>query len=203
MLETKWRSGDWDLSDEMAGPTRIGEAQLVKRQRQVRLWLKPVIADAPVHALLVAWGAEGETELQLASGVVVVPGERLRQYLEEMPGDALSLDSVNEAARKLESHIATRQAADDASGRKLIRPFGDVLTDIGLGALCGLGGAFAAAWAIVGAITWPAWAGPAALVLVVATWFVRRNRWVTTFVVGFAAGLLITLGWVGLKLVVG
>lgn len=199
VLETKWRSGDWDPTDPDSWATQKGERQLVEGMRRVNLWLKRHAGSAMTHAILVAWGTDSFDITTLPSGIVIVPGADLREYLSGLAAGELDEDRRAAVHAEIERQIARRQTADDERGERITPALSDSLMHLAGKALAALAGAFAAGWAVVAIATWPALALLFAAAMA-GLWVARGWALVRSFAVGFTAGLVVTVGWVTLVL---
>lgn len=121
VVQTKWVSDETGLRDLASWAKRIrADAQ------DVVLLLKPRLGKPPVHVLLVVWGPAARRDepfpAEPVAGALVLPGRRLRPFLESIGGAAVPPEAVESAWKVLQGHVERRDASDLRASGPAPRP---------------------------------------------------------------------------------
>lgn len=109
VVETKWRAESWEL--ERPDDRLFAAVQQVHdNEGDVRRFLGTAFV-APIRSVVVLWSAQPLPDRPRVIGdVAVVPGPSLSRWIESIEGEALGASDVLTVWRKLDRHVARRDA---------------------------------------------------------------------------------------------
>jgi hypothetical protein len=108
VIETKGGATDWAAPRQQPRLEAAAD-QAAENARRLRLFLRPAIADAPVHPVVALWPASNLVPTEV-KGVTVLPGPALRAWVEGLPDAALTAEQAAAAWRLLSEHVVRRDA---------------------------------------------------------------------------------------------
>jgi hypothetical protein len=199
LIETKWGGSPWDV-DVRSAPFRSALEQTARNARQLSLWHGVAKHGRPqVQPVLVVWGPAGRRLRELPvrrheSGVVVMPGDRLQEWMRRRDAGRLAADQVDGVFEDMDRHLVARDAKERSS-----RPMPPLLGEVLRRTLVGLGIAVAAflatGYVLRASASLVVWVATALLVISVAGLTRRRAHWrweVGSFEVGYVGLHLLT-----------
>lgn len=139
LVETKWGGTPWDVDAKDAFFRRALE-QTARNARQLALWHGVAKHGRPnVEAVLVVWGPAARTLREHPvrrhdSGVVVMSGDHLRDWMHRRGRDRLSTSQVDGVVREIDRHLVRRDQRE-----RVMRPMPRSLAEMVQATAVGLG----------------------------------------------------------------
>lgn len=147
LVETKWRSDPRDVA-EGKPPFDAVVDKAARDARQLGAWHEVARhGRPPVHAVVAVWGpaARDLGPRRHASGVVVVPGDQLRQWMLGRGRTGLTQEQANAVFAALDRQVAARDR-HEGGGRPVPRTAGQLGWALGVGATAATGVLLLVGW---------------------------------------------------------
>jgi len=181
LVETKWGGTPWDVD---AGDVafRLALEQTVRNAKQLALWNGVAKHGRPdIDPVLVVWGPAARKLREFparrhASGVVVMSGDQVQEWMLRRGRDRLSPAQVDDIFEEIDRHVVRRDERERIS-RPMPRSLAEMVwaTVIGLG--LGLAGFITTHWLIRITESLLVWIGAGLTLVVGAEVIRRRTRW--------------------------
>lgn len=199
LVETKWGGTPWDV-DAGAVTFRRALEQTALNAKQLARWHEVAKHGHPeVEPVLVVWGPAARKLHELpvrrhASGVVVMSGDQLQEWMLRRGRDRLTSAQVDGVYAELDRHLVRRDKRERAS-RPMPRSLGEMATATVAGLGLGVGAFLLMAWLLQLVESLLVWVGVGLVVLAASELARRRTRWLweaRSFQVGLVALYLLT-----------
>jgi hypothetical protein len=199
LVETKWGGTPWDVD---AGDEFFRRAleQTARNARQLALWHGVAKHGRPaVEAVLVVWGPAARKLREHPirrhdSGVVVMSGDQLRDWMHRRGRDRLDTSQVDSVVDEIDRHLVRRDERE-----RLIRPMPRSLTEMVQATVVGLGiaatGFVLTSWLLRLVESLVVWLGVGLALFGASELVRRRSRWrwqARTFQFAFGGLYLLT-----------
>jgi hypothetical protein len=148
VVETKWRSDELGLGEKLQWLDFSG---LRQNAREVRLWLKEHLGDAPARQVVVLWGPvarRNEVLEHAPDDITVIPGRLFAAWLKSIPATGVTPDQVASAWDKMEPYVTTHDRWEIEKFGPEPRSIGSRLFETALAVLTGLVGFTASAFSL-------------------------------------------------------
>ena len=199
LVETKWGGTPWavDADDRFL---RSALEQAARNARQLALWRGVAKHGRPeVQPVLVVWGPAASTLKQLparrhSSGVVVMSGNRLQEWMRSRPTDQLAIEDADGVFDEIDRHLVQRDH-QERSSRPMPRSLGEMVQSIVLGLGLGLGLFLMTSWLLRMSESLIIWSVSGVTLVAAAEVARRRTRWrweLRSLEVGFVGLHLLT-----------
>lgn len=186
VVETKSTATDW--TDRWHRERIAAAAEQVRdNARDIRLMLRPDIKEAPVHAVVALWPSPPDDGIEAIDGVSVVPGGKLRSWIDALPQERLEDEAATRAWERLANHLEKRDAHDlqrDGPAPRSVGRFVGDMVQLPIGVLVGA----TVAAQLVGWPGWPLMLAPAT-VIAAAAYASTRLAGVRRLAAGVLVGL--------------
>ncbi len=199
LVETKWGGTPWDVDAEDRF-FRSALKQTARNARQLALWHGVAKHGRPeVQPVLAVWGPAARTLRELparrhSSGVVVMSGNRLQEWMRHRPIDRLARAHVDGVFDEIDRHLVRRDR-QERSSRPMPRSLGEMVQSIVTGLGLGLASFLLTSWLLRLSGSLLVWSVTGLVMVAAAEVARRRTRWrweLRSFEVGFVGLHLLT-----------
>jgi hypothetical protein len=141
VLETKWSADGW-ATEDAAHRIKAAVKQVERNAERIRGFIRPELANAPIHSAVVLWGPRHERKEWTAveSRVPVLRARELRQWLDELPNEGSDRQAVDAVWRRIVAQTQRRDSRNQmrfGPALKGIVDYVEVGWQIVIGALVG------------------------------------------------------------------
>jgi hypothetical protein len=181
LIETKWGGTPWDIDANDVIFRRALE-QTSRNARQLALWHGVSKHGRPsVEAVLVVWGPAAQKLREHPvrrheSGVVVMSGDHLRDWMQRRGRDRLSASQVDGVVGEIDRHLVRRDERERAV-RPMPRSLSDMVQATVVGLSVGAAGFVLTSWLLRAVESLVAWLAASVALFGASELTRRRSRW--------------------------